>query len=364
MINVLDYGAVADFWNGSGTDNTAAFLTAIAAAAAKRETLYLPPSTAGYLVSQKLTIPAGVSVQGGGGAFKQSLLVSSALDAPVIHGTGRGVKIDGIAIDATPDRRNSGASEGHGIQIAGGNHTNFSVTNCSVIRQPACGIDAGGALLMANFSGNILAENMGAGLRIHDGSLSGFAPANPASVGAINIKHNRINCNGGNGVQIGSQTIKIFRPLIENNELTNNAWNPLTRITDDQMFVNADSIYAILNGYGDDGFALTVTPSGAARVAKDGAGGAVLAKGYDSLFEMERYINVSRSIRGEGLVCATIRSPRIISAPKQPIGFDFDTNCHDVQLDIGYQSGVTMPVKARTNTVSWRYYNSSFTGPN
>lgn len=63
-VNVLDFGAVAD-WNGStGTDNLAAFDAAIAYAAAKsyKPSVYVPSGA--YKLSGTLTLPAGITLIG------------------------------------------------------------------------------------------------------------------------------------------------------------------------------------------------------------------------------------------------------------------------------------------------------------
>lgn len=63
-VNVLDFGAVAD-WNGStGTDNLAAFNAAIAFAAAQsyRPSVYIPAGN--YKLSGTLTLPTGITLIG------------------------------------------------------------------------------------------------------------------------------------------------------------------------------------------------------------------------------------------------------------------------------------------------------------
>lgn len=68
VINVLDYGAVGDYNEGSGTgtDNTAAFQAAIDAANAlpKNGAVYIP--TGWYKITAALNVPYGVSIYGDG----------------------------------------------------------------------------------------------------------------------------------------------------------------------------------------------------------------------------------------------------------------------------------------------------------
>ena len=71
VINVLDYGAIANAtWNSgtgvvTGTDNTASFTAAIAAAVTKKVgVVYVPSGT--YYLSAKITIPASVALRGDG----------------------------------------------------------------------------------------------------------------------------------------------------------------------------------------------------------------------------------------------------------------------------------------------------------
>lgn len=68
VINVLDYGAVGDYneGTGTGTDNTVAFQAAIDAAAAlpKNGAVYIP--TGWYKITTALDVPYGVSIYGDG----------------------------------------------------------------------------------------------------------------------------------------------------------------------------------------------------------------------------------------------------------------------------------------------------------
>ena len=71
VINVLDYGAIADAtWNSgtgvvTGTDNSTAFIAAIADAVTKKiGVVYVPSGT--YYLSTKFTIPASVALKGDG----------------------------------------------------------------------------------------------------------------------------------------------------------------------------------------------------------------------------------------------------------------------------------------------------------
>jgi len=103
-INVLDYGAVADgSWTAAtstvaGTDNYAAFASAISAAVTNKiGTVYIPSGQ--YRVSQQLSIPASITLAGGGnmkyGYFPAGLyiagtilLINGAADGDCIAFTG------------------------------------------------------------------------------------------------------------------------------------------------------------------------------------------------------------------------------------------------------------------------------------
>jgi hypothetical protein len=122
VVNVKDYGAKGD-WNASthtGTDDTAAFVAAIAAAATIGR-IYVPNGV--YKISDELSLPSGITIEGastGYAAGKSRIYQATAGKAVFLIGEQRwGIKISDLWLSGT-DVFGTYAAGSYGIKMQGG----------------------------------------------------------------------------------------------------------------------------------------------------------------------------------------------------------------------------------------------------
>jgi parallel beta-helix repeat protein len=125
-VNVKDFGAVGD----GVADDTAA----INAALATGQTVFVPPTSAFYLISATLSLQ---SSQGIIGAGRKSLIRSNTLNVNVIAASGvTGAFVDNVAV--RPSGLGASYTEDNGIYI--NNSTDCWVTNCYISNHRSSGV--------------------------------------------------------------------------------------------------------------------------------------------------------------------------------------------------------------------------------
>lgn len=207
-------------------DNTDFINTFFSGGSGSYRTLVLGPGVT--RVSDEITIPFTCRIIGWGHAG--STLKSNATAGPVVRATQLAQLIN-VAVDATTARKTSGAADGDGVLVSGGDESpldsNFQQiwSQVRVYNQPRDGIHIIGQNQSSYYGYISIAENLRHGFVIEDGTHSAYT--NKAQEGQCDIFHLRSNNNAGLGLMSGSigQTNEPYRVYIHQAELNDNAWD-------------------------------------------------------------------------------------------------------------------------------------------
>ncbi len=338
-VNVLDFGAVGDWSTGSqtGTDNSAAFAAALAAAGNMRK-LYVPAGN--YRLGSEMVVDViGAQIEGESATTK---LYIDHTDGPGIRIAHREVSIKNISIQCSTARSSAAYDNVNiGLLVEGPDSPSFSYTRTRLDHVDAIGHPSHGFVFTGHgyhsiYERLLSQSNKGHGFVLDGGEIMGRTNTN--SPGICTMRHLWSLSNGGHGLLLGSPvaTSLPFRILIDNFESVGNSSDPGVRLTTDEIWAFGENCEIRRSAFGADSY--------------DADHYALRISGRNWQIVNNRYINVGRSITlsGDVLFGTTATGSRVETMrviPAQPVGVLIESGCNNAHVYLTSTTNMTVPVQ-------------------
>lgn len=346
-INVLDYGAKGD-WNTStqtGTDDTAAFVAAIAAAASLKKLLYIPAGK--YRLTTPLVIDSiGMIVAGSGNS--STLLYADHLAGPALTIRQRYVQMRDLAVRSSTTRSSASYTALNcGILIDATSElrslTHTYLCELDVRDQPGHGIAMSGVGMHSLFDRLLAQSNKGHGYVFDGGEIMGRT--NDGSPGLVTVRHCWSLYNGGHGLVLGNPNAATtpIRFLFDNFECSANATDASVRYTQDEVWV-----------YGENN---EIRRSAIGPLSYDVNVYGIYAAGRGWIIKNNRFVNIGRSvtlsgstINGTSPAGSTVENCRAFGT--QPIGVVVESGVTNARVVLPLTTNMTIPVQDNGSVTS------------
>jgi hypothetical protein len=344
-VNVRDFGAKGD-WNPAtqtGTDDSAAFAAAMAAASAGGATpgmrVYVPPGnyrlTSTWVVSQ-----TGITVEG---EYSSNLYIDH-LNGPGVHITVGYTSLRKLRVQCS-DARKAAAFDATNIGVLVESADTTPLVYCSKTEiedveasdHPSHGFVIVGYQVHAVYQRLSSLRNKGHGVVIDGGEITNRV--NVSDPGICTVKHGWAFNNGGHGLLVGNPNGQTtpFRVLIDNFEATNNSLNSAVRFTPDEAWVFGENCEIRQSAFGP-------STMDATRYGVRVAGRGWFVRNIRSV-NLGRAVTLSGdTIDGTGSYANTVEHVRVFGTP-QAVGVVLEAGVFAARVDLPMPTNMTVPVQ-------------------
>jgi hypothetical protein len=340
-VNVRDFGAKGD-WNPAtqtGTDDSAAFAAAMAAASAGGEaaTVYVPGGN--YRLTSTFKIDRRIIVEGN----TTSVLYADHTNGPGVHIASGYVSLRFIKVYASTARKSAPFdTKNIGVLVEGpdlpSNYVSKTeISDCEALEHPSHGFVFVGYAVHSIYQRLSAFWNKGHGFVIDGGEITNRV--NVTEPGISTMRHCWALSNGGHGLVIGNPNSRMtpFRVMVDNFECSSNATDPAVRFTTDEAWLFGENCELRQSAFGP--------------AAYDATRYGLRLAGRGWFVRNLRMVNLARSltisgdtINGTAPVSNTIEHVRAFNNV-QPVGVVIETGASWNRVHLPFPANMTVPVQ-------------------